>query len=265
MSRWWRRCSAARQPNWMHAAYSFGAVGTVLAGSAALHFGVSWRTASFAIIAAPVLVLAGFAASGKLPLVHDEGAHEPVRRLLRNRFLWVALALIALGGGTELGIAQWLPAYAERSLGYSKAASGIALAGFSVAMLLGRVVVGHWLVRANATRAMLLFCVACIVLLIVASFAPVRGVALAACVALGLGVCCFWPTTLSLAGDRYPRGSATMFGMLAGVGNLRCMAVPWCVGVIAERSALNVGIAAIAVCPAVMALMLVAIMKKKNA
>jgi fucose permease len=247
--------------NWMHAAYSFGAVGTVLIGSAALHFGVPWRMATFAIIAVPTVVLIGFAMVGTLPLVHDEGAHEPVRKLLRHRFLWVALAMIALGGGTEIGIAQWLPAYAERSLGYSKAAAGLALAGFSIAMLVGRVVVGHWLATANAVRAMLAFCVGCVALLFVASFAPAPAIALAACVALGFGVCCFWPTTLSLAGDRYPRGGASMFGMLAGFGNVGCMSVPWIVGVIAERGTLNIGMATIAVCPAAMAIMLVAMMR----
>jgi len=245
--------------NWMHAAYSFGAVGTVLAGSAALRYGVPWRTATFAIIGAPALVLIGFAFAGRLPLVHDEAAHEPVRRLLRHRFLWAAMVLIALGGGTELGIAQWLPAYAERGLGYSKAWSGMSLAAFSVAMLAGRVVIGHWLTRENAASAMLAFCGVCVVLLVTAGLAPVREVALAASILIGFGVCCFWPTTLGLAGDRYPRGGASMFGLLAAAGNIGAMAAPWCVGVIAERSALNVGIAATALCPAAMAAILMVI------
>ncbi|NUM55313.1 MAG: MFS transporter [Candidatus Hydrogenedentes bacterium] len=250
--------------NWLHAAFSFGAVGTVLIGSAALHVGVSWRAATIALIAVPAVILVGFAAVRTLPLVHEEGAHEPVRQLVRHRFLWVAVVLIALGGGTELGVAQWLPAYAERSLGFTKASSAMVLAAFSVAMFAGRVVSGHWLARVTAERMMLAFCTGCVVLVLMASFAPARAMALAACIALGFGVSCFWPTSLSLASNRYPGGGASMFGMLSAVGNAGCMVVPWCVGFIAERTTLNVGIASIAVCPAAMAVILTVLMTRRN-
>jgi len=250
--------------NWLHAAYSLGAVGTVLIGSSALHFGVPWRTATLAIIAVPACVLVGFATVRNLPLVHDDGVCEPVRSLLHHKYLWAAFALIALGGGVEIGIAQWLPAYAERNLGYSKAAAGIALAAFSVAMLVGRVVIGHWVLRVRAVNLMVACCAACLVLLMVASFAPARVMALGACIVLGFGVSCFWPTTLSLAGDRYPRGGASMFGLLAAFGNVGCMTVPWIVGLVAERSSLAIGIATIAICPATMVVLLVAIRRRSN-
>lgn len=252
--------------NWLHAAFSFGAVGTVLIGSASLRFGVSWRVTTIAMITAPAIVLIGFATVRALPLVHVESAHEPLRQLVRHPFLWMAVVLIALGGGTELGIAQWLPAFAERSLGFTKASSAIVLAAFSVAMFAGRIVSGHWLARMRAERMMLLFCVGCAALVLVASFAPARGLSLTACAALGFAVSCFWPTALSLASNRYPGGGAAMFGLLAAVGNAGCMAVPWCVGFIAERSTLNVGIAAIAVCPAAMAAIITIVsMRTKNA
>ena len=42
----------------------------------------------------------------------------------------------------ELGLAQWLPAYAEISLGFSKSTGSISLLAFSAAMALGRIFAG---------------------------------------------------------------------------------------------------------------------------
>jgi len=36
---------------------------------------------------------------------------------------------------------------------------------------------------------------------------------------VGLAGSCLWPTTLGVASDRFPRGGATMFGLLAAFGN----------------------------------------------
>ena len=243
--------------NWMHASYCFGAVGTVLLGSFALRHGIPWRATTLGIIFVPACVLAGFSTVKTLPLVHDEGDCEPLRQLIHHRFIWAAVALIALGGGTEIGMAQWLPAYAERSLGFTKSDAGIALAGYSVAMLIGRIAVGHILHHMRATTLMILSCIAAVGLILAGSFAPERYLALTACVLSGFAVCCFWPTTLGLASDRYPRAGASMFGLLAGFGNTGCTIVPWVVGLIADRTQLNVGISAIIACPLTMMAILV--------
>lgn len=251
--------------NWMHASFSLGGVATVVIGSASLHLQVPWRVTTFAFVSVPVLVIIGFALVRRLPLLHEEAAHEPLRRMVFHPFLWVAVALIALGGGTELGVGQWLPTFAERSLGFTKASAALVLAGFSLAMFAGRIVSGHWLANANPAKMMLAFCAACIVLLLVASFVPQRGVALAACIALGFAVSCYWPTALSIAGNRYPGGGASMFGLLSAFGNAGCMMVPWVVGIVAERSTLNLGMAAIAVCPVIMITLLIGVIKKQDA
>ena len=125
-----RRTSAL---NWLHSFYCIGAVCTVLIGSAGLYIHISWRAVSLGIIAVPASILLGFAAVATPPLVHENADCEPVRSLIRHPFFVAALALICLGGATEIGMAQWLPAYAERGLGYTKATAGVALAAFSSA------------------------------------------------------------------------------------------------------------------------------------
>ena len=60
-----------------------------------------------------------------------KAAKEAARALatLNTQQKNAALLAIALAGATEAGMAQWLPAYSERVLGYSRAAGGMALAG----------------------------------------------------------------------------------------------------------------------------------------
>ena len=242
--------------NWLHSFYCIGAVGTVLLGSAALHLGISWRIVALGIIAVPAFLLLGFLAVTMPPMMHENAECHPLRSLLRHPFFLATLALICLGGAIEIGMAQWLPAYAERELGFTKATAGIALAAFSVAMVAGRISVGFVVKRTGAIPLMLFCCAASAALVLAGSLFPNAWMALIACIALGFTVCCFWPTTLGIAADRFPRGGVSMYALLAAFGNAGCMAMPWFVGVVAERGSLSAGLAMLVVCPLVMAVLL---------
>jgi fucose permease len=163
---------------------------------------------------------------------------------------------IFLGGALELGLAQWLPAYAEMSLGFSKLTGSISLLAFSAAMALGRISAGLIGRRVDSIRLMLGCCWTSVVLFLLACFAPWPAVALAASVAVGLAGSCLWPTTLGVAADRFPQGGATMFGLLAAFGNLGGILMPWLVGVTSDWSSLRLGLATSTVCPLLMALVL---------
>jgi len=242
--------------NWLHAFYCIGAVCTVLIGSAALYLDISWRAVALGIIAGPVLILLGFAAVATPPLVHENAGSEPIRSLIRHRFVIATLVLICLGGAMEVAVAQWLPAYGERGLGYSKATAGAALAAFSVAMVAGRLLAGFLVRHVKALALLALCCAASSVLILLGCFFPSAPVALAACIGVGFTGSCFWPTTLGLAADRFPRGGASMFGLLAASGNAGCIVIPWLVGAIAGQCSLNWGLAMVTLCPLVMAVLL---------
>jgi fucose permease len=168
----------------------------------------------------------------------------------------VLTVAIFLGGALELGLAQWLPAYAEMSLGFSKWTGSISLLAFSTAMALGRIFAGVIGRRVDPIKLMLNCCWASVVLFLLACFAPWREVALAASVAVGLAGTCLWPTTLGVAADRFPQGGASMFGLLAAFGNLGGILMPWLVGVTADRSSLRLGLATSTACPLLMAVVL---------
>ena len=84
------------------------------------------------------------------------------------------------------------------------------------------------------------------------SFLPIPGLALTACVAVGLTGSCLWPTMLAVTADRYPEGGASMFGALAALGNAGGICMPWIVGWVADRHNLHWGLAISALAPALM-------------
>ena len=243
-----RRASAM---NWLHSFYCVGAVVTVLAGTTALWLGVNWRTACLIQVPFPLLLIVLFAPLRFPPLV-SEGGRVPFRDLLRQRWFIAALAAIFLGGATEIGMAQWLPAYAETALGYPAWVGGAGLLAFSLAMTVGRMVVGAVATRWNPFNLMAWSCASSVVFFLAASFVPHPATALACCIAAGFTGSCLWPTTLAVTADRYPNGGASMFGALAAVGNAGGILMPWIVGWIADHHNLHWGLAVSALAPLAM-------------
>lgn len=247
--------------NWLHSFYCVGAVVTILAGTLALQAGLGWRGACLALVLLPLALLAMFAPL-VFPRMSTEGARTPLRTLMRDRWFVGALAAIFLGGATELGMAQWLPAFAEKRLGLPAWAGGTALLCFSVAMALGRMAVGALGGRGDPHRVMAWGCGLSVVAFIAGSFTPWPPLALAACVAAGFTGSCLWPTMLAVAADRHPEGGATMFGALAALGNAGGIVMPWVVGVVADASDLRWGLAVSAVAPALMLPLVLALRRR---
>jgi len=245
--------------NWLHSFYCTGAVLTVLIGALALRFHVSWRLVAVLIALYPILVMAGFLRAERFPLVHGEADPEPFRFLVAHPAFLAALLGICLGGATEVTMAQWLPAYAELGLGFAKSTGGFALAAFSVAMVVGRLLVARFGDRVGPIPLMILCCAASAVLYLLGCFASDPALALLACTAVGFTSSCLWPTMLSVAANRFPFGGASMFALLAASGNMGCILAPWAVGLVAERSRLDYGLATAALCPIMMAGVLFAI------
>jgi len=253
-----RRTSAM---NWLHSFYAIGAVASILAGSLALRLGFGWRAISLSIIAAPVAVGLGFLGVTVPPLI-AAGERTPVVRLCRQPYFIMVLAAIFLAGASELGMAQWLSAYAEMGLGYSTWTGGMGLLAFSAAMAAGRVGAGM-LGRRVAVIPMMIGCgVLAAGLYAAGSFAPWPPAALAACVGVGLAVSCLWPSTLAVAGDRFPQGGASMFGLLAAFGNFGGIFMPWVIGVTADVAAIRWGLAAGTVAPVALAILLACIRRQ---
>lgn len=243
-----RRSSAM---NWLHSFYCVGAGVTILAGTWVLRAGGGWATACLLLLPLPVALLVLFAPLHFPALTHEQ-TRTPLRALIRQRWFALALLAIFLGGATELGLAQWLPAYAETSLGFPAWVGGTALLLFSIAMALGRMVIGAAGRKLDPFRVMAWGCGLSVALFLLGAFLPLPMWALSACIAAGFTGSCLWPTMLAVTADRYPTGGASMFGALAALGNAGGIFMPWLVGWMADLANLSLGLATSAVAPAVM-------------
>ncbi len=237
--------------NWLHSFYCVGAVVTILAGTLMLGAGLGWRATCVVFLPLPAGLFLAF-----LPLTFPglsvEGGRMPLRTLLRRGWFWAALAAIFLGGATEAGMVQWLPAYAEISLGFPAWVGGVALLFFSVAMAVSRMAVGAAGARLDSYRVMAWSCGFSVLLFVGGAFLPVPLLALSLCIAVGFTGSCLWPTMLAVTADRYPEGGASMYGGLAAFGNAGGICMPWIVGWVADRRDLHWGLAVSALAPALM-------------
>ena len=238
-----------RAMNLLHAFYCIGAVITVGAAMALLAWGCNWRWVFALGLAPSMAAFIGLSLSRIPPPPGGEVGRVPLRCLLRRpRFCLLAGAML-LCGGTELGPAQWFPAYVERGLGWQREASAIGLLMFSIAMAAGRLgtaraarhVSPRWIIRASA--------VACAVLILTMSQPWSNGLSLCSGVLLGVAVAGLWPTVLAYTAHRFPAGGAAMFSLLAGAGNAGGAVFPWAIGAVAEQSNIHWGLGATAAVP----------------
>jgi MFS family permease len=254
-----RRTSAM---NWLHAFYSIGAVLTTLIGSIAIGLApqwprlFGWRSVCLAGIVVPLVVFVGFTRAMVPRLVAKDKDRTSARVLLGNVSFWAAMLAMMLAGASELGMAQWLPAYAEEGLKYPKSTAALALTGFSLAMAAGRLAGGMISRHVRPIRLLVASCAVTAVLYVVGGYCPWPPVALAACVMMGLSVSGLWPTTLGVTADRFPHGGATLFALLAAFGNMGGT-VNLAIGSIGQHRGLHAAIACVAICPAVMMMILV--------
>lgn len=250
--------------NWLHSFYCVGAVLAVFVATTILALGGGWRLACWLVMPLPLVLILAFGKADFPALVTDAG-RTPFRQLLAQWWFLGALAAIFLGGATELGLAQWLPAYAELSLNFSPQMAGTSLMLFSVAMALGRMVSGAIGNRINPFALMGWGAVLSVGLFLAGAYLPHPTWALAACIAAGFTGSALWPTMLAVAADRYPDGGATMFAVLAAFGNAGGIFMPWVVGMVGDAHSLSDGIATSAVAPFAMAVLVVALALRSKA
>jgi len=238
-----------RMSNLLHAFFAVGMIITILLMMMLFARGVPWRPTFrlLAILPAPLLVTLLL-----LPL--PRGSHAgperlPTRRIVYRR-AFVGLALtIFLVGITEMGPGTWLPNYVEELAAGSRMRGALGLLIFSVTLAAGRLsgsAIVHKLgVRRLFGGAMVLAAGA--LLLAALPVGPVFTI-------VWLGVLAFviasvWPTILACAGDQFPQAGASMFSLLASVGNFGGVAGPALVGAIAEVGGLHAAMGALAAAP----------------
>lgn len=218
----------------LHAFYAIGQIATVLLTSLAIWFLVPWRVAVMCWSLLPLATAAGFLTIRIPPLVAEE-QRQRVRGLIGRPVYLAIMAGMFLAGATEMAVAQWISAYAEKGLGLPKLVGDLGGCCLFGAMLgAGRLWMGMRQASTSLARALPISCGIAIAAYVVAGVAPWSWLALAASATAGLGVSLLWPGMLSVAARHFPRGGASMFAMLSAAGTFGCALAPWLVGVVAD-------------------------------
>lgn len=251
--------------NRLHAFYCFGAIGTIGIATGALRLGIGWQPVALALTVLPAALAIGFWTVPIPPLVHPDSERQRLRALIRMPRFYAGLFAITLVGASEEGMAQWLPAFAERELGYAKATSAAALGCYAIGMGVGRLGGERVVERLGAHRLVILAALFCGFLFVTGATSPIDIVALAACALVGLGVSVLWPTNLGIAADRMPHGGATLFAAMAAAGNAGCVVAPWAEGIIAEHAGLRTALLCGAAFPLALALVMAMIQRSDKA
>jgi fucose permease len=227
----------AADMNLLHAFYAIGLFMVVLLTSLAVWYGAPWRIVVFAWSLLPLITLVGFCTVG-IPKLVPEEERLKLRHLIRKPVYLGFMLAIFLAGASEMAVAQWISAYADKGLGLPKLVGDVGgLCVFAVMLGAGRIWMGVRPFAGDMGRAMSIGCVLTIGCYLVAALAPMPWLALPACATAGLGVSLLWPGILSAAARTFPGSGASMFAMLAAAGNFGCALAPWGVGLVADEIA----------------------------
>ena len=206
-----------------------------------------------------------------------------LREIFSSRTLRLCFAVMLCAGASELAMSQWASMFAEQALGVTKAVGD--LAGpclFALLMGLTRAFGCRLSEKLDFTGVLLISAGLCIICYMTAVFSGLSALSLLGCAATGMSIALMWPTTLSLAANRYPNGGTRMFALLAVFGDLGCSLGPWLTGFVSDRATqipalaehfrtlsptqlgLKAGLLAAVIFPAAMAVCLLGIRKART-
>jgi fucose permease len=156
-----------------------------------------------------------------------------------NGVLLLAFILF-VESGNEACIAGWTSTYVDVT-GYSPRIATLVLAAYWAGLMLSRMLAARVLRGTGKSQLVLstafLSLGGCALLLSARSLILLfAGTAL-----IGLSYGPIFPTTLAIAGDRYPQRAGTVFGLLFSIALIGGMMFPWAVGQVSQRVSVRAG------------------------
>jgi fucose permease len=218
-----------------------GVGGLALPSVAALAAGyVSWRAIVLGGAAVSMLVAVAAVFIDVPSMPPRARAGEAFATVLRQPgFGWFVLLLL-LGPAMEASMAGWTSTYLG-AMGFSPAAATWALSSHWLGLVTGRLIFSPHVDRGKSAAIVraALAGAACLALFVAA---PWTWLLAAAPFAIGLAIAVVVPTSLALAGERYPRHAGTLFGILLTFAQAGAMVMPAAIGVVASRFGLRAGL-----------------------
>ncbi len=243
----------------LHSFYCWGQVAVVLLTTLAVRLigqGLWWVLPFFWAIL-PCCNIFSFARVPMAPEIPPE-EKTPLGRLGRSPAFWLAMLLMLCAGASELAMSQWSSLFAEQALGAEKLWGDIlGPCLFAVFMGIGRTIYGVWGGRLNLRAALVFTAALCVLCYLGAALLPSPMLSLLCCGLCGFSISLMWPGVLSSTAAIFPKGGASMFGLLAVCGDIGCSSGPALAGLVSEFAGLRTGMLSAGVFPAVMLVCLV--------
>ena len=235
-----------REMSKLHSVYAWGTVGVILVSTLfLLVFGnENWPFLALLFLLIP-LISAILFAGAEIPKMETPEKVSGAVAFFKNKWLWLSVLAIFLGGAAECSMAQWSSSYLEQALGIPKVwgdVFGVAL--FSVALGIGRTLYAK--LGKNLGKVITLGAVGAVFCYLICALTPWPAVGLAACALTGFCTSMLWPGNLVLATDRFPTGGVFIFAMMAAGGDLGASVGPQLIGVVTDAAIANPTVASLA-------------------
>ncbi len=234
-----------REMSKLHSVYAWGVVCIVIFATLfLLVFGGRLWQVLMLILAIIPLVSAFLFLGGEIPEMQTQEKVSGVVSLFKNKWLWVSVIGIFLGGATECTMAQWSSTYLEQAVGLPKVWGDVfGVAAFAVMLGLGRTLYAKF--GKNVSRVLFFGAIGATACYLITALCSVPIISLFACAFTGLCVSMMWPGSLVIASEKFPYG-VFIFALMAAGGDLGASVGPQLIGVITDVIVSSEGAAAFA-------------------
>lgn len=188
-----------------------------------------------------ILLPVALSLSLRFPPPQQAGAFRfaEVLPLLRQPLLLAFGLLLFFESGNEFTLGGYISSYLSGELGFSLSHASYALAGYWAAIMLARLVLGRVLLHVPGQALIRWSALGAGFCLVALSITHSSAAGIVLVMLLGTVIAAIFPTTLGLAGARYPEHSGTVFGALIGIALAGGMTVPWITGQVAAADSLR--------------------------
>jgi MFS family permease len=235
-----------REMSKLHSIFAWGTVAVIIVSTLFLQiFGhENWPFLALFFLLIPLFSAILFAGA-EIPKMETPEKVSGAIAFFKDKWLWLSVLAIFLGGAAECTMSQWSSSYLEQALGIPKVwgdVFGVAL--FSVALGLGRTLYAKF--GKNLGKMITLGAIGAAICYLICAISPWPAVGLTACAFTGFCTSMLWPGNLVLATDRFPTGGVFIFSMMAAGGDLGASVAPQLIGIITDTAITNPTIASLA-------------------
>lgn len=197
----------------------------------------SWYILPLLYAFIPLILLFNFSKM-KMPQWVSEEKRTKLKDFISKPYFILVTLAIAVGGGVECVLSNWISIFAEKGLGFNKFIGDlIGLFGYAITMGIGRHLMGTLGESWDLSKVLIWASFISVIIYLVASLCPINIICLIACILAGGLTGLLWPGALSLAGMKFPYAGALMFAILAFAGDGGVALIPWLNGIFSDASA----------------------------